>query len=84
MGFLPVFLAVVAALRTGNGWKEAAVFSAVPAFLVVWISAFRLDVSSGILSYRTLFRDSRSLPISAIESADMTIAPVHCSARLSS
>jgi hypothetical protein len=64
----PLF--VFAALRTGNGWREAAWGLAAPAFLVLWVSAFKVDMSRGVLSYRTLFRGSRSLPISAIESAE--------------
>ena len=50
-------------------------FSAVPVFVVLWISRFRLEISSSTLSYRTLFGGSRSLPISSIESADLSAGP---------
>src|SRR5262249_23111682 len=75
IGLIPVCVFVLAGLRTGNGWKEAAEFAVAPAFLVLWVSAFRVEVASGILSYRTLFRGARSLPLSEIQSAEIAIAP---------
>ena len=75
MGLWIPCLAVVTALRTGKAWDMAAWGLAATAFLVLWVSAFKIEISSGVLSYRTLFGGSRSLPISAIDSAEWAMRP---------
>ena len=43
IGMLPVFLALFAALRTSNGWKDFAIFLVLPSFLLLWVRAFKLE-----------------------------------------
>jgi hypothetical protein len=46
-----------------------------PTTLIVWVYAFRLEISNGVLSYRTLFRGTRSIALSSIASARTAITP---------
>jgi len=41
--------------------------------LLVWVAAFKLEVSDGLVSYRSLFGGVRRLRLDSIESADTRI-----------
>ena len=46
-----------------------------PTVFIVWVYAFRIDVSNDILQYRTLFRGTRSIDLSSIARARTAITP---------
>jgi hypothetical protein len=73
---IPAALAVFVTITTGRmEWKDAAKLMSLPAAWLLWVSAFRIDVSNGVLVYRSLFRGSRSLPLAAISRAQMAVTP---------
>jgi hypothetical protein len=68
-------VAVYVGVNAELGWTGAAVILGFPAFLIGWVCAFRLEISNGVLFYRTLLRGTRSIALSAIGRADTAIAP---------
>ena len=70
-----LFAVAFFALRTHLTGIDALSILGFPTVLIIWVYAFRLEVSNGVLKYRTLFRGTRSIALSAIASASPAITP---------
>jgi len=70
-----LFAVAFFALRTHLRWIDVLSIVALPTVLLVWVSAFRIEVSNGVLQYRTLFRGTRSIALSSIADARTAITP---------
>ena len=58
-----LFAAVFFAVHTRLTWLDVLSILGFPTILIMWVYAFRLEVSNELLSYRTLFRGTRSIAV---------------------
>lgn len=66
-------IAFIVSWKTSSSLAVFALLILVMVFCFTWIAAFKLVLANGVLSYRTLFGGTRSIPLSEIERAEGAI-----------
>jgi hypothetical protein len=71
-GFIFI-LGIWQATVPGGDWRITLVTGAAFFLAMLWVGTIRIQYSAGLLSYRTLFTGTRSIPLSEIESAETKV-----------
>ncbi len=72
IGSIPVLVGVFAMLSTTSRiWKDVVTLTLLPVALLVWVHFHQIEIANDVLSYKSLFGGSRSVPLRAIRNAEL-------------
>lgn len=70
---VPLLITAAAAFKNREMWQPVVMIVLLLIGCFLWIGAFKIVLTEGILSYRTLLRGSRSIPLSEIRKTRIEI-----------